>query len=87
LRFFKSKIPQGFGAKLIELGTHFGLRQSRSESVISDALDLTSRAVEEIAAAGAAEKIVLAFDQLQGPVREELEAAVLKNTHAGPRAV
>lgn len=83
LRFFRSKIPEGFGAKLAELGTHFGLRPSRAKSVISDALELTARATEEIAMAGAAENIVLAFGQLQGPVREELKAAVLRNTHAG----
>lgn len=83
LRFFKSKIPEGFGAKLVELGIQFGLREARAKSVISDALDLTACATEEIAMAGAAENIVLAFGQLQGPVREKLKAAVLRNTHAG----
>lgn len=84
LRFFKSKIPDGFGAKLVELGIQFGLRPARAKRVISDALDLTARASEEIATTGAAEKIVLAFRKLQQPVREELEMAVRKNTGSGP---
>jgi serine/threonine-protein kinase HipA len=78
LRFFKSKIPEGFGTKLLELGTKFGMQQPRVQALISGALDLTLDAAKEIGAAGAADRIVRAFEELQGPIRAEIEQAVLR---------
>lgn len=77
LRFFKSKIPEGFGVKLVELGTKFGMQKPRVEALIGDALDLTRDSVDEIATAGAADRIIRAFALLQAPVRTEIEQVLL----------
>lgn len=79
LRFFKSKIPDGFGDKLIELGTKFGLRTPRVFALIEKALAVTDSAVEEISASGAAEEIVARFAKLRVPVRSEIEAAASRH--------
>lgn len=76
LRFYGSKLPEGFADKLVELGTAFGLQRRRSLGIIAQALDVTAHASQEIRTAGVDQRIADRFDVLVTPVRSAIEAAL-----------
>lgn len=76
LRFFKSKIPDGFGDKLIDLGIEFGMQEPKVLALIRNALSLTEYAADEMSSASVAGNLIERFELLQKPVREEIRAAI-----------
>lgn len=76
LRFYGSKLPEGFADKLVGLGAAFGLQRRKALGIIAQALEVTAEASAEIRSAGVDENVADRFDALVGPVRSAI-AAVL----------
>lgn len=85
LRFYGSKLPDGFAEKLLELGAAFGLQKKKALLLISHALDVTANASEEIRAAGVHETIADRFDAMLAPVRSAIEDSVVAHVPPGTK--